>query len=212
MNVNKRRDMRLCEFDYSLPGAYFLTVCTKSRQQILSAIHEGCTILSALGRICETQLLLLEERYPIIIERHVIMPNHVHMLLSLYRAEQSPAPTISDILCSWKSATTKLVNTEMLTPGNVVWQRSFYDHVVRNEDDFRDVWQYIDNNPKNGSLTAFIPCRGGALLRPYQRDSLPEEKRKSRRPGAKYRQFLLTTAARRDKIHKLPRNRQKLLA
>lgn len=159
--------MRLREFDYSLPGAYFLTVCTKSRRQILSTIHEGCTILSAVGRICETQLLLLEERYPIKIERHVIMPNHVHMLLSLYRAEQSPAPTISDVLCS--SVTTKLVNTEMHTPGNVVWQRSFYDHVVRNEDDFRDVWQYIDNNPKNGSLTAFIPCRGGALLRPYQR-------------------------------------------
>ena len=211
MNVKKRRDMRLREFDYSLPGAYFLTVCTKSRRQILSAIHEGCTILSAVGRICETQLLLLEERYPVRIERHVIMPNHVHMLLSLYRAEQSPAPT-TDILCSWKSATTKLVNTEMHTLGNVVWQRSFYDHVVRNEDDFRDVWQYIDNNPKNGSLTAFILCRGGALLRPYQRDSLPEEKRKSRRPGAKYRQFLLTTAARRDKIHKLSRNRQKLLA
>ena len=114
--------MRLREFDYSLPGAYFLTVCTKIRRQILSAA----------GRICETQLLLLEERYPVRIERHVIMPNHVHMLLSLYRAEQ--------------------------------------------------------------------------------RDSLPEEKRKSRRPGAKYRQFLLTTAVRRDKIYKLPRNRQKLLA
>ena len=85
--------MRLREFDYSLPGAYFLTVCTKSRRQILSTIHEGCTILSAVGRICETQLLLLEERYPVRIERHVIMPNHVHMLLSLYRAEQSPAPT-----------------------------------------------------------------------------------------------------------------------
>ena len=140
MNVKKRRDMRLREFDYSLPGAYFLTVCTKSRRQILSTIHEGCTILSAVGRICETQLLLLEERYPVRIERHVIMPNHVHMLLSL---------------CSWKSVTTKLVNTEMHTPGNVVWQRSFYDHVVRNEDDFRDVWQYIDNNPKKWELDRF---------------------------------------------------------
>ena len=77
------------------------------------------------------------------------------MLLSLYRAEQSPAPTISDILCSWKSVTTKLVNAEMHTPGNVVWQRSFYDHVVRNEDDFRDVWQYIDNNPKKWELDRF---------------------------------------------------------
>ena len=155
MNAKKPRDMRLREFDYSLPGTYFLTVCTKSRRQILSAIHEGCTILSAVGRICETQLLLLEERYPVKIERHVIMPNHVHMLLSLYRAEQSPAPTISDVLCSWKSVTTKLVNTEMHTPGNVVWQRSFYDHVVRNEDDFRDVWQYIDNNPKKWELDRF---------------------------------------------------------
>ena len=84
--------MRLREFDYSLPGAYFLTVCTKSRRQILSAIHEGCTILSALGRICETQLLLLEERYPIKIERHVIMPNHVHMLLSLLLGGAEPRP------------------------------------------------------------------------------------------------------------------------
>ena len=95
-----RRDTRLREFNYSLSGAYFLTVCTKNRRQILSTIHEGYTILSAIGRICEMQLLLLEERYPVRIEHHVIMPNHVHVLLSLYRAEQSPAPTTSDILCT----------------------------------------------------------------------------------------------------------------
>lgn len=177
--------MRLREFDYSLPGAYFLTVCTKSRRQILSTIHEGYTILSAVGRICETQLLLLEERYPIKIERHVIMPNHVHMLLSLYRAEQSPAPTISDILCSWKSVTTKLVNTEMHTPGNVVWQRSFYDYVVRNEDDFRDVWQYIDNNPKKWELDRFYSLSGWGSAPPLPAGQFTGGKAKKPQTGRK---------------------------
>lgn len=91
-NWKIRHNMRLREFDYSLPGAYFLTVCAKNRQQILSTIHEERIILSTIGQICEKQLLLPEERYPIRLERHVIMPNHVHVLLSIYKAEQSPAP------------------------------------------------------------------------------------------------------------------------
>lgn len=154
-NWKIRHNMRLREFDYSLPGAYFLTVCAKNRQQILSTIYKERIILSSIGQICEKQLLLLKERYPIRLERHVIMPNHVHVLLSIYKAEQSPAPTISDIVCTWKSVTTKLVNAEMHTPGNVLWQRSFYDHVVRNEDDFRNIWQYIDDNPKKWELDRF---------------------------------------------------------
>ena len=154
-NWKIRHNMRLREFDYSLPGAYFLTVCAKNRQQILSTIHEERIILSTIGQICEKQLLLPEERYPIRLERHVIMPNHVHVLLSIYKAEQSPAPTISDIVCTWKSVTTKLVNAEMHTPRNMLWQRSFYDHVVRNEDDFRNIWQYIDDNPKKWELDRF---------------------------------------------------------
>ena len=102
----------------------------------------------------------MESRFSITVDKYVIMPNHVHLLLSTVkedaggRAEQSPAPTtgsiapsLSDMICTLKSVTAKEINRMENTPGRRFWQRSFYDHVIRNERDDLRAWQYIEDNP-----------------------------------------------------------------
>ncbi|MBQ9858787.1 MAG: transposase [Oscillospiraceae bacterium] len=93
---------------------------------------------------------MLENRYNYIkIDNYVIMPNHIHILLSVHEhtAGASPRPTVIDIICSYKSLTTK----ECKKCGKVekIFQPSFYDHVVRNRTDFDDIYEYIQNNPQN---------------------------------------------------------------
>ena len=103
--------------------------------------------LRPIGKIVENELRDLANRYDILIDKYVIMPNHVHMIIFIQRAEQSPTPTISDILCAFKSITTKKANQQDHVSGRQIWQRSFHDHIIRNESAYQKIWQYIDCNP-----------------------------------------------------------------
>ena len=98
--LTKRKPNRLNQYDYSTPGAYFITVCTKNKEKILSNVGEGLAPpaphLSVYGKIAEQQLLNLEKRYPnVILDKYVIMPNHIHMILVLKETAggASPSPT-----------------------------------------------------------------------------------------------------------------------
>jgi REP element-mobilizing transposase RayT len=108
--------------------------------------------LSQIGIIAEQQLLRLEERFPdISIDKYVIMPNHIHILLSINRlaAGASPCPTLSDVICAFKSLTTRICRE------GEIFQASFYDHIVRDNNDYLAVWQYIDNNPHKWELDKY---------------------------------------------------------
>ncbi len=149
----KRKPTRLQGYDYSQNGAYFVTICTYRRAQILSHIvGQGLapaqTQLSVYGKIVEHQLLNLEKRYTNIkIDKYVIMPNHLHVIFLLENtsAGASPCPTLSDVVCTFKSLTTLLC--KQAHPIEKVFQNSFHDHIIRNETDYLEIWQYIDNNP-----------------------------------------------------------------
>lgn len=101
------------------------------------------------GRIAEEQLLLLEKRYSILkIGQYVIMPNHIHIIFILTGeapAGASPRPTLTDIVCAYKSLTTRECKKLVLT--QKLFQNSFYDHVIRDEKDFEEKYNYILANP-----------------------------------------------------------------
>ncbi len=154
MNLPKRKPTRLREYDYSTPGAYFVTICTKDRELLLSKIIVGQGLapaeneLTQYGNIAKEQLELLETRYNgIKIEKYVIMPNHIHILISNYEmtAGASPCPTISDVICTFKSITTRMCRKEDFEPQHL-FQSSFHDHIIRNEKDYQKIWEYIDTN------------------------------------------------------------------
>ncbi|WP_073076102.1 transposase [Sporobacter termitidis] len=118
----KRKHPRLKNFDYSENGYYHITICTYSNLPLLSQITVGRglapaeTMLTPLGRIVEQQLLALPERYPnVMISKRIIMPTHIHVIMVLQEstaAGASPRPTISDIVCAYKSISTRLCNEQ----------------------------------------------------------------------------------------------------
>lgn len=115
MNLPKRKPTRLANFDYSTNGAYFITICTYNRKRFFgNIVGQGLAPaenrLSIYGQIAEEQLLLLENRYQNIkIYKYVIMPNHIHIIISINNtAGASPCPTISNIICTYKSLTSRI--------------------------------------------------------------------------------------------------------
>ena len=151
--LQKRKPTRLKGYDYSTPGAYFITICVKDRKQLLSKIIVGQGLapaenqLTIYGNIAKEQLELLENRYNgIKIDKYVIMPNHIHILISYEMpAGASPCPTISDIICTFKSITTRFCKKEGLNEKHL-FQSSFHDHIIRGEKDYQKIWEYIDTN------------------------------------------------------------------
>ena len=156
-SLPKRKNPRLEHYDYSTAGAYFITICTQSRRCLLSRIV-GRGLAPAeiqyttYGQIAQEQLLLLEQRYPSLkIDQYVIMPNHIHIILLLEEtAGESHRPTIMDIICAYKSLTTR--QCKKVQPIDRLFQTSFYEHVIRGREDYNEIAEYIVNNPKQWEL------------------------------------------------------------
>ncbi|MBR5307695.1 MAG: transposase [Clostridia bacterium] len=155
VGYRRRKNIRLKGYDYSKNGFYYVTVCTHNRQTILSRICRGGVLLRPLGHIVKSEIKNTENRYGVIINPYIIMPDHVHMIVEIpyrgEREEQSPSPTmgIADIMCAFKSITTKKCNIFENCPKRQIWQRSYHDHIIRNEQDHFAITEYILNNPQN---------------------------------------------------------------
>ncbi|MBR2152908.1 MAG: transposase [Clostridia bacterium] len=151
MQLPKRKRIRLKDYDYSKDGYYFITVCTQNRKNILSTVGEGFPLpkLTQCGEITERLLLEITERYEEInIDKYVIMPNHIHLVIALKNdGRGNPSPTIDRAMGWFKYMATKEINKLLETPGKKIFQRSFHDHIIRGEDDYKEIWQYIDSNP-----------------------------------------------------------------
>lgn len=153
----QRKHPRLEHYDYSTAGAYYITICTQNRQCLLSHIvgrglAPAEVQYSTYGQIAEEQLFLLEKRYPSLkIDQYVIMPNHIHAILLLDGAAgASTSPTITDIVCAYKSLTTR--QCKKVQPIEKLFQTSFYEHVIRGREDYNEIAEYIANNPKQWEL------------------------------------------------------------
>ncbi len=146
--LRTRKRIRLKEYDYGREGAYFITICSYEREYLFSEIAstEGVR-LSNIGMVIDREIQQLLTRYPAIsIDKHVIMPNHVHLILFV---NETPTPLkVGDVIGALKSLTTKRANEIECVPGRKIWQFRFHDHIIRNEEEYRKIWDYIDTNPQ----------------------------------------------------------------
>ncbi len=150
MSYPQRKQNRLFQYDYSTTGAYFITVCTREHRQMLwsdvgaSIARPQDVVLSEVGLVVEKAIQNISVHYfAVNVDKYVIMPNHIHLLLQIRcHSDGRPmvAPTISTVIQQMKGYVTK-------TLGFSLWQRSFHDRVVRDERDYREIWNYIDTNP-----------------------------------------------------------------
>ena len=188
-----RRSIRLRGYDYSQPGAYFITLCTETRKCLFGEISDGGILLSAFGRIVDEEWhRTIQIRPTVALDAFSIMPNHVHGIIVLNepsgqeirRGTMHRAPTpkferfgkpisnsIPTIIRGFKSAVTQRINEMRGTPGSAVWQRNYYEHVIRNEIDLDEIRQYIVNNPfkwpedENHPANIEPPNRRGTMRR-----------------------------------------------
>lgn len=152
MELQQRKPNRIEDYDYSLNGAYFVTICTQDREKILSDIvGDGFPVPTPFGKIAEEMIGQIPVKYPdVVVDKYVIMPDHIHMLLRIDRTigTGDPSPTLGNIIGWYKYQVTKQVNDLTGNAGGRIFQRSYYDHVIRNQHDYNEIWQYIENNPK----------------------------------------------------------------
>ncbi|MBQ3603986.1 MAG: transposase [Clostridia bacterium] len=158
-DLPQRKIIRLKNYDYSKPGVYFLTLCTHNRKCILSdvivgAIHESPEIqLTASGKAVEEVMALIPGRFNVEIHNYKIMPNHIHLLLEIKADEILRA--IRESPLQGRKVTDKIVGYLKMNsskkihcfyPDKNIWQRSYHDHIIRDENDFLNIWNYIEYN------------------------------------------------------------------
>ena len=160
-NLPKRKNIRLKNYDYSEPGAYFITICTKNKENLLwngdldvekydfkpvgaHRVRPYNLPLSKLGMVVEEKLNQWDGVYPsVYLSSYVIMPNHLHTIVVILPDEGGRtrcAPTVSHMVKMFKETVTKQL-------GENVWQKLFYDHIIRDKRDYEEISKYIYENP-----------------------------------------------------------------
>ena len=182
-NLPNRQSTRLKTYDYSLEGSYFITIVTQDRLHLFGKIENSQMILNTVGKIVEQEWKnSIQLRSNISLGEFIIMPDHMHMILTIdhqisndkeskeweHSNPKSPSQTIGAIIRGFKGACTKKINLFYNSTGelqftptdelqfaptefykNKIWQRNYYDHIIRNQADYNRIEQYIIDNPQN---------------------------------------------------------------
>lgn len=150
----RRKSLRLPGYDYSQPGFYFVTICSKNRRCLFGRVDEVTVSLSDSGSIVQDCWLSIPKWFPnVAIDQFVIMPNHVHAILQIEHQSRS----LRSIIGSFKSAATRLCHQSHLSLDHELWQRGYYDHIVRSEKSLLCLRQYISDNPAQWHLDELNP-------------------------------------------------------
>ncbi|BCX13327.1 MAG: hypothetical protein KatS3mg067_2265 [Thermosynechococcus sp.] len=174
-----RRSIRLKGYDYSQAGAYFITICTKDRACLFGEVVDGEMRLNDFGQVVHGVWNNLPNHYAgVEMDAFVVMPNHVHGIVVIVGAGLKPAPTttaapttttaptqhgLPEIIRGFKTFSARRINELRSTPGVPVWQRNYYEHIIRNEESLHRIREYIANNPLKWQLDQENPDRVGAV-------------------------------------------------
>lgn len=154
MELRARKKLRLENYGYDKPGCYFVTICVKDRHNILweprrlSEMGVGADVLigppaglSQIGKIVESTI----EQMPCV-DKYVVMPNHIHLILRIFDAGNGPMGTSAPTQ-SLPQVVRYLKRSVTIVCGFNIWQRSYHDHIIRNDADYLSIWEYINTNP-----------------------------------------------------------------
>ena len=156
----KRKHPRLSDYDYSTPGAYFITICTQDRMRILSKISVGTPVpgcpqepgveLLPHGKVADKYIRHMHTFYEYMsVDQYVIMPDHIHLLVRISGHPGRGVPTKTSAVAQFVGTFKRYCNKEY---GKNIWQSRYYDHVIRNQQDYNEIAEYIANNPKKWAM------------------------------------------------------------
>lgn len=191
MQTHHRHSVRLRGYDYTQPGAYFVTLCTHQRECMFGDITEGVMRLNVLGRVVQTCWQALPQHFHAVeLDAFAIMPNHVHAVICIVdrptscRGKASPIGSgvsknsigdalplprdrgsnpgsLAAMVQNLKAVSSRQINRLRGTPGATVWQRNYYEHIIRTARELNVVREYIANNPLKWSLDRENPVAHG---------------------------------------------------
>lgn len=168
----RKNSLRYIDFDYSKEGAYFITICTLNKECTLGKVVNKKMYLNAAGKIADNFLKLIPDTYRnVIVFESVVMPIHVHLIIEIKSPEELTdnesfllstdkdnrrKMLIPKIVGWYKMNTAKQINLENKTSGKIFWQRSYYDHIIRNYETYQKISDYILTNPENWHKDKFF--------------------------------------------------------
>jgi putative transposase len=184
--THHRRSIRLKGYDYSQPGAYFVTLVTWHRECLFGEIFDGYCRLSAAGIIIESELRKIEDNFPgIKLDEYVVMPNHLHAIIwiterrgeafnAISALNASPQPngnspqppkgtqpgSLGAFLQNFKSVSTRKINQNTHSHGRMIWQRDYFERIIRDEAELSRIQRYIVENPAQWQVDRENPGRG----------------------------------------------------
>jgi putative transposase len=166
--INHRRSTRLPGYDYASAGAYFITLVAASRECLFGSLDNGQWHASELGRAAQEAWMATPQVRPgLALGAFVVMPNHIHAVVWLPKQElgniqgttHAGRRTLGRVVAGYKSVVTKRYRDLTAKSGAIVWQRSFYEHVIRDDEDLTAIEAYIEDNPRNWAHDAENPFR-----------------------------------------------------
>ena len=165
--IHHRRSIRLQGYDYSRAGLYFITICSQARKCLFGVIKDGKMILNEGGKIANDCWLKIPEHFPnAVLHEYIVMPNHIHGIIELTETDLTNEPqynefqkiiprSIGSIIRGYKIGVTKWFRNNAKPVGVQnfeplqVWQRNYYEHIIRNEQSYQNICNYIIDNPSN---------------------------------------------------------------
>ncbi|MFN8491178.1 MAG: transposase [Caldilineaceae bacterium] len=190
-----RKSIRLPGYDYTRPGAYFVTICTHQHEHLFGQITDHTMVYSPYGQIADQQWRALPDHFNLVrLDAWVIMPNHQHGIIQIVdhhlvgarqaqepilhfpdrhapasplegtpptRPNGTPAGSLGAIIGTFKSLTTRAINQMRNAPGMPVWQRNYYEHIIRTEKALQAIRSYITENPQRWALDRYHPAPTG---------------------------------------------------
>ena len=159
-----RRSIRLPGYDYSQPGAYFVTIVTFNREKRFGTIKNNEVSLNSQGILVGSALLSLPQKFHFLqLDTWIVMPDHIHAILTISDHDSTnlaadpeanftiirgaASQSLASVIQSYKSITTRKINSVLDTRRSQVWHRNYYEHVIRNENELDKIREYIENNP-----------------------------------------------------------------
>ena len=165
-NKHHRRSIRLKGFDYTRENAYFVTICTQNQACLFGEIVNGQIRLNDAGRVAQMMWKAIPAHFPHVeIDAWIVMPNHVHGIIIIVGATHAspqsgpPKGSLGAIVGSYKSAVSRQINQLHRTPGATVWQRNYYEHIIRDAAALDRIRKYISDNPAHWAEDMENPSR-----------------------------------------------------
>lgn len=157
-----RQSIRIARFNYSQPGYYFVTICTKNREEYFGSVETAKTILSEIGEVAERCLKEISNHFQNVeLDEYTIMPNHVHGIIIIRDSsrvgnaelrslqEDRTKMVLPKVVHGYKSSVTRTLGKMGI---EFAWQKSYYEHIIRNEPSLNRIREYIQNNPLQWEL------------------------------------------------------------